>query len=119
MATHMEPTRSAVVPSTSRPIEPLRGPIAASSIPSIFREALVCPTCRGSLDWDSRSFRCTACSSPIESADGVPVFAAGREGGDHDEIDDLLGHCWADGGSGHKGGQTAYFDRAELSEFEI
>jgi len=66
------------------------------------RSLLVCPACRGGLDWGDASVRCTGCGTAYELADGIPLLVTG-------------------GGAGrdaHKEQQAAFFDAAD-PEFEI
>ena len=70
--------------------------------PARLRSLLVCPACRGGLDWGERNVRCTGCGETYELADGIPVLrVGGRAGGD-----------------AHKEQQAAFFDAAD-PEFEI
>jgi LSD1 subclass zinc finger protein len=65
------------------------------------RSLLVCPACRGALDWGSSDVRCTACGATYGLADGIPLLRiGGREGDEHAEQ------------------QAAFFDDAD-PEFEI
>ena len=66
------------------------------------RSLLVCPACRGELDWDERDVRCIGCGATYELADGIPLL---RIRGRADEDD-------------HATQQAAFFDDAD-PEFEI
>jgi len=63
---------------------------------------LVCPACRGGLDWGARDIRCTGCGAIYEVTDGIPLLQIG-------------GRAGADA---HKEQQAAFFDDAD-PEFEI
>lgn len=64
------------------------------------RLLLVCPACRGELDWGDDEARCTACGATYEVADGIPLLRIGAAGDDE-----------------HKEQQAAFFDDAD-PEFE-
>lgn len=64
------------------------------------RSLLVCPACRGGLDWGD-DVRCTGCGATYELADGVPVLRV-EQAGDAE----------------HNRQQAAFFDEAD-PEFEI
>jgi hypothetical protein len=67
------------------------------------RLLLVCPACRGELDWSETEARCTGCGATYEVADGIPLLRVGGGGG---------------GAGDHKDQQAAFFDDAD-PEFEI
>jgi len=66
------------------------------------RSLLVCPACRGQLDWGDLDVRCTGCSATYEVADGIPVLRIQGQVAD----------------DAHKEQQAAFFDEAD-PEFEI
>ena len=66
------------------------------------RSLLVCPACRGGLDWGDHDVRCTGCGATYERADGIPLLLIGGGAGDDE----------------HKEQQAAFFDAAD-PEFEI
>lgn len=66
------------------------------------RSLLVCPACRGALDWGDRGVRCRGCGAAYELADGIPLLLVGGGAGD----------------DAHKEQQAAFFDAAD-PEFEI
>ncbi len=66
------------------------------------RSLLVCPACRGGLDWGDRDVRCIGCGATYELADGIPLFRIGGRAGD----------------DAHNLRQAAFFDDAD-PEFEI
>ena len=66
------------------------------------RSLLVCPACRGGLNWGDRDVRCTACGATYELVDGIPLLRP--EGGA--------------GNDEHADQQAAFFDDAD-PEFEI
>ena len=70
--------------------------------PARLRSLLVCPACRGGLDWGERNVRCTGCGETYELADGIPLLRVGGRAGD----------------DAHKEQQAAFFDAAD-PEFEI
>ena len=65
------------------------------------RSLLVCPACRGGLDWGDHDVRCTGCGATYELADGIPLLRIGGSAGDE-----------------HQEQQAAFFDDAD-PEFEI
>jgi uncharacterized protein YbaR (Trm112 family) len=65
------------------------------------RSLLVCPACRGRLDWGDHEVRCTGCGATYELADGIPLLRIGSRTGDDE----------------HKEQQGAFFDDAD-PEFE-
>jgi LSD1 subclass zinc finger protein len=65
------------------------------------RALLVCPACRGRLDWGDREIRCASCGAVYEVVDEIPVLRAETETGD----------------TAHKEQQSAFFDAAD-PEFE-
>jgi uncharacterized protein YbaR (Trm112 family)/SAM-dependent methyltransferase len=70
---------------------------------ALLSELLVCPECRGDLEWRAEEARCARCGTAYEILDGIPVLRpAGSEGGD----------------DGQKDVQAAYFDEAD-PEFEV
>jgi ubiquinone/menaquinone biosynthesis C-methylase UbiE/uncharacterized protein YbaR (Trm112 family) len=80
-----------------------------------------CPTCLGHLHTEGRGFVCSACGRTYAVAQGTPVFAD-ESIAQHDELDHLGDdHKRKDlaGANSHKAAQSAFFDRAELAEFEI
>jgi SAM-dependent methyltransferase len=66
------------------------------------RSLLVCPACRGGLDWGDRDVLCTGCGATYEVTDGIPLLLIGGGAGD----------------DAHKEQQAAFFDDADR-EFEI
>ena len=67
---------------------------------SDLRDLLVCPTCRGALEWTADDIACAACGARFELADGrIPVLVA-------------------DDGSKHKEGQMRFFDNEVDEEYE-
>ncbi len=78
---------------------------------------LVCPICRGQLDWQADGVRCTRCETGFGIVEGTPVLVAERADVDHDELDHLAGS--RDGADSHKATQASWFDRGAMAEFEI
>jgi SAM-dependent methyltransferase len=66
------------------------------------RLLLVCPACRGALEWEEREVRCTGCGATYEVADGIPVLRIGGPASN----------------DAHKDQQAAFFDDAD-PDFEI
>jgi SAM-dependent methyltransferase len=66
------------------------------------RSLLVCPACRGGLDWGDHDVRCTGCGATYGRADGIPLLLIGGGAGDDE----------------HKEQQAAFFDAAD-PEFEM
>jgi ubiquinone/menaquinone biosynthesis C-methylase UbiE len=69
---------------------------------------------------EDRGYACPGCGTTYPVADGIPVFVK-EDAALHDELDHLHAeHTGHDGaGHGHKAEQSAFYDRAELAEFEI
>jgi ubiquinone/menaquinone biosynthesis C-methylase UbiE len=66
------------------------------------------------------TYECSRCERTYPAADHIPVFV--EEGAaQHDELDHLQSEHehHAGTGAGHKAAQSAFYDRAELAEFEI
>jgi len=84
-----------------RSIDTKGGPGAETFVARL-RSLLVCPACRGGLDWGGRDVRCTGCGATYELADGIPLLRIGGRAGD----------------DAHKKQQAAFFDAAD-PEFEI
>ena len=82
-------------------IETNVGPEPETSVARL-RSLLVCPVCRGGLDWRDQDVRCTGCGATYEVADGIPVLRIQGQA-----VDDA-----------HKEQQAAFFDDAD-PEFEI
>jgi SAM-dependent methyltransferase len=82
-------------------IEANVGPEPEPSVARL-RSLLVCPACRGELDWRDREVRCTGCGATYEVADGIPVLRIQGQAAD----------------DAHKEQQAAFFDEAD-PEFEI
>jgi SAM-dependent methyltransferase len=75
----------------------------------------------GRLRIEGQGFACSACGRTYAVADGTPIFADERAT-QHDEFDHIAGpdaHDGADRRDLHKVAQSAFFDRAGLTEFEI
>ena len=79
----------------------MTGPGLETSIARV-RSLLVCPACRGGLEWGDQGIRCTGCGAMYELADGIPLLLVGGGAGDDE----------------HKEQQAAFFDAAD-PEFEI
>jgi glycosyltransferase involved in cell wall biosynthesis/uncharacterized protein YbaR (Trm112 family)/SAM-dependent methyltransferase len=96
------------------------------------RDLLVCPCCRGRLNWSPDEAVCAECARRYPVVDAVPVLLADQAAAEHDELDHLHGAHHAhdvahiegrdashhDEAHDHKGQQAAYFDRGEAAEFE-
>ena len=65
-------------------------------------ELLVCPTCRGDLEWRKDAARCTGCGTVYDVVEGIPVLRPAE----------------SEGRDGQKDVQAAYFDEAD-PEFEV
>jgi len=72
-----------------------------SEIVARLKSLLVCPACRGRLDWGDRDVRCTSCGATYELAEGIPLL-----------------RIWDQAGDEHAAQQAAFFDDAD-PEFEI
>ncbi len=85
-------------------------------------ELLACPACRGRLQLDETTFRCTICRQTFPIIDGIPVFLDDPDSAQHDELDHdhepAAGHP-SEGGDDHKQRQAEHFDRMAAEEFEI
>jgi SAM-dependent methyltransferase len=84
-----------------RSIDTKGGSGPETSVASL-QSLLVCPACRGGLDWREHDVRCTGCGATYELADGIPLLLSGSAAGDDE----------------HKEQQAAFFDAAD-PEFEI
>lgn len=84
-----------------RSIDTTGGPGSEPSVARL-RSLLVCPACRGSLEWADHEVRCAGCGATYELTEGIPLLLAG--GGADDDA--------------HKEQQAAFFDAAD-PEFEI
>ena len=85
------------------------------------RALLVCPRCRGALDWGAATIVCRACAHDFPIVDGIPVMLNDAALAGHDEaLEHAHGHAHARGGDGgaHKQGQADYFGQQD-EEFEI
>lgn len=87
----------------------------------VLYELLVCPACMGRLRINGHGLACSACGRTYSVADGTPVFVD-ESVAQHDELDHLggdHGHNDLAESDAHKAAQSAFFDRADLAEFEI
>lgn len=80
----------------------VRGGSDSETLVAHLRTLLVCPACRGQLDWGDHDVRCNGCGATYELADGIPVLRSRDRAGDDP----------------HKQQQAAFFDAAD-AEFEI
>lgn len=88
---------------------------------SVLHELLVCPACAGRLRVEGQGLVCSACGRTYSVADGTPVFVD-ESVAQHDELDHLgddHGHNDLPTSDAHKAAQSAFFDRADLAQFEI
>lgn len=87
---------------------------------TVLDELLVCPHCLGPVRLEGDRYVCSTCERAYRIIDGTPVFVD-EDAAQHDELDHVLGDAGPDPAVGisHKATQRAYFDRAELAEFEI
>jgi SAM-dependent methyltransferase len=69
---------------------------------ALLSELLVCPACRGDLEWRTDKARCTRCGATYEIAEGIPVLRPAAK----------------DGGNEQKDLQANFFDEAD-PEFEV
>jgi ubiquinone/menaquinone biosynthesis C-methylase UbiE/uncharacterized protein YbaR (Trm112 family) len=87
----------------------------------VLDELLACPGCHGHLRVGGDVYVCSGCARTFQVREGTPVFVS-EDAAQHDELDHLTGaddhHHAPDGGS-HKAAQSAFFDRADMAEFEI
>ena len=86
----------------------------------ILDKLLRCPECQGGISREDAGYACPRCARTYRVADGIPVFVDESEA-EHDELDHLHADVdhHAPAGDSHKAAQSAYYDRAELEEFEI
>ncbi len=86
------------------------GAAAKPLAPPDFLRLLVCPACRGSLEWSPEHLCCNACTRAYPITDGIPVLLLDGAAAEHDELEHH---------HDHKHRQAAFFDREEAAEFEI
>lgn len=100
------------------PDTPIAGRATAS--PSILDQLRACPACRGDLGWEDQVLACRECGLTYPVVDRIPVFVEESQAA-HDELDHLLDNHPHSGThrDEHKASQSAFFDRAEMAEFEI
>ena len=96
---------------------PQMRPTATRSL-SLLRDLIVCPACMGPLTNEGNRLACSSCGRTYPVADGTPVFVQ-ESIAQHDELDHLIGDHASTDADSHKVAQSAFFDRAELAEFEI
>lgn len=72
------------------------------------RASLVCPACRGALEWSAERIDCRECRRTYPVTDGIPILVAAPEPDAVDAAD------WE-----HKRRQAEYFDAHEDANFEI
>lgn len=94
--------------------------ISARRSGSVLDQNFVCPACMSGLHREGRGFVCAACGRTYPVVDGTAIFVD-ESVAEHDELDHLGdAHAHHDLASGaHKAAQSAFFDRADLAEFEI
>ena len=88
---------------------------------SVSSEPFVCPDCKGGLRLEGHGLVCSACGRTYPLVDGIPVFVD-ESAARHDELDHLGGdrpHNDLPESHAHKAAQSAFFDQADLAEFEI
>lgn len=69
---------------------------------TLLSQLLVCPSCRGDLDWQAEEIRCTGCGAVYEIVDGIPVVRPVEDGGANEQ----------------KEFQATFFDEVD-PEFEV
>ncbi len=88
---------------------------------SVLHGLLVCPTCMGELRIEGQRLACSACGRTYSLHGGIPVFVD-ESVAQHDELEHLggdHGHKDRAEGEAHKAAQSAFFDEADVAEFEI